>query len=341
MPRPYPNSPDRPRFPFPLNLRLIAVGFIGLLVLIGVLGCFYTVPTDSVAVVQRFGAYLATANPGLHFKLPWGIDVAEVVPVQRQLKLEFGFVNRGVVTNRYQPSEEPDEEKAMVSGDLNSALIEWAVQYHISDAQEFLFNFNEPTATLRAVAESVMRGIVGDRTVDEVLTIGRQEMENECLLQMQKIVSELKMGLQIDQVLLGNVNPPEPVQASFDEVNRAQQEKEQLINQASGEYNRIIPRTRGEAEQKISAAEGYASKRVNEAQGDAARFLAVLKEYQKAPEVTRKRIYLETMAEILPTLPNKVFLDEKAPQFLPLLQLRQGQPPAPQPAPQTNSRTRK
>jgi len=136
-------------------------------------------------------------------------------------------------------------------------------------------------------------------------------------------------------VLLGNVNPPQPVQTSFDEVNRAQQEKEQLINQASGEYNRIIPRTRGEAEQKVSAAEGYASKRVNEAQGDAARFLAVLNEYRKAPEVTRKRIHLETLAEILPSLPNKVFLDENAPQFLPLLQLRQGAPASAAPTPRT------
>ena len=334
MPREYPNSPRRSLFPSPLNFRLIAAAILGLLLVIGVLGCIYTVPTDSVAVVQRFGAYSTTASPGLHFKLPWGIDTFEIVPVQRQLKLEFGFTTRGA-TNRYQSSEEPDEEKAMVSGDLNSALVEWSVQYHISDPVEFLFRFNDPTATLRAVSESVMRGIVGDRTVDEVLTIGRQEMEVQCLEQMQKMVAELRMGLQIDQVLLGNVNPPQPVQTSFDEVNRAQQEKEQLINQASGEYNRIIPRTRGEAEQKVSAAEGYASKRVNEAQGDAARFLAVLNEYRKAPEVTRKRIHLETLAEILPSLPNKVFLDENAPQFLPLLQLRQGAPASAAPTPRT------
>ncbi len=331
MPRDYPNSPRSPSFPIALNARTIIAGLIGLLILIGVLGCFYTVPTDSVAVVQRFGAYSTTANPGLHFKLPWGIDVAEIVPIQRQLKLEFGFETRGG-TNPYQSTEDPAEEKAMVSGDLNSALVEWAVQYHISDPRDFLFNFNDPTATLRALSESVMRGIVGDRTVDEVLTIGRQEMETQCLERMQKIVSELGMGLQIDQVLLGNVNPPQPVQTSFDEVNRAQQEKEQLINQASGEYNKLVPRARGEAEQKISAAEGYALKRVNEAEGDASRFLAVLNEYRKAPDVTRKRIYLETMAEILPTLPNKVILDENVPQFLPLMQLRQASPATSAPA---------
>jgi membrane protease subunit HflK len=308
-----------------VNFRLIAAGFLGLLLVAGILGCFYTVPSDSVAVVQRFGAYSNTREAGLHFKFPWGIDVAEIVPVKRQLKLEFGYATRGA-SNPYQHGQDPEEEKAMVTGDLNASLVEWAVQYHISNPKDFLFNFYDPTATLRAVSESVMRGIVGDRTVDEVLTIGRQEMEAQCLERMEKIVGDLAMGLQIDQVLLGNVNPPQPVQSSFDEVNRAQQEKEQLINQASGEYNRIVPRTRGEAEQKISAADGYASKRVNEAEGDASRFLAVLREYQKAPEVTRKRIYLETMAEILPTLPGKVILDEAVPQFLPLMQLRQSPP---------------
>ncbi len=335
MPRDYPNSPRRVLFPIPVNFRTIVAGVLGLLVVVGILGCFYTVPTDSVAVVQRFGAYSSTREPGLHFKLPWGIDIVESVPIKRQIKMEFGYISRGA-TNPSQGSAEPDEEKAMVTGDLNAALIEWAVQYHISEPRDFLFNFSDPEATLRAVSESVMRGVVGDRTVDEVLTIGRQEMETQCLERMQKMVAELGLGLQIDQVLLGNVNPPQPVQSSFDEVNRAQQEKVQLINQASGEYNRLVPRTRGEAEQKISAAEGYALKRVNEAEGDANRFLAVLSEYQKAPDVTRKRIYFETMAEILPTLPGKVILDENVPQFLPLMQLRQA--PAAPTAPSARAR---
>ena len=318
MPREYPNSPRR----LALNPNLILYALGALLVAIGALGCFYTVPTNSVAVLQRFGKYSDTAPPGLHFKLPFGIDVATVVPIQRQLKLEFGYATRGA-TNPYQYGGNPEEERSMVSGDLNAALVEWAVQYHISDARDFLFHFHEPTETLRDLSESVMREVVGDRTVDEVLTIGRQEMEVTALERLEKIVAELDMGLHIDQVLLGNVNPPQAVQASFDEVNRAQQEKEQLINQASGEYNKLVPRARGEAEQKVSAAEGYATKRVNEAEGDAGRFIAVLKQYERAPEVTRKRLYLETMAEILPSIPNKIILDEKAPQFLPLLQLRQ------------------
>ncbi len=334
MPSPYPNSGRRPPLRLDVNPTIILVALIALALIVGAFGCFYTVPTNSVAVIQRFGAYSDTANPGLHFKLPFGIDIATIVPVQRQLKLEFGYATRGA-TNTDQYGENPEEEKTMVSGDLNSALVEWAVSYHIGNAQEFLFNFNEPTATLRDLSESVMREVVGDRTVDEVLTIGRQEMEARALELLQSIVTGLRMGLQIDQVQLGNVNPPQPVQASFDEVNRAQQEKEGLINQASGEYNRIVPRARGEAEQKISAAEGYATKRVNEAEGDANRFVALLNQYQKAPEVTRKRLYLETMAEILPTIPNKIILDEKAPQFLPMLQMRQN--PAPKAPTQTST----
>ena len=336
MPSPYPNSGRRPPLRLEVNPSIILVAFLALALLIGAFGSFYTVPTNAVAVIQRFGAYSDTAKPGLHFKLPFGIDTATIVPVQRQLKLEFGYATRGA-TNPQQYGENPEDEKTMVSGDLNSALVEWAVQYHISDARDFLFNFSEPTSTLRDLSESVMREIVGDRTVDEVLTVGRQEMETKALDRLQGIVTGLGMGLQIDQVLLGNVNPPQPVQTSFDEVNRAQQEKEGLINQASGEYNRIIPRARGEAEQKISAAEGYATKRVNEAEGDANRFVALLNQYAKAPEVTRKRLYLETMAEILPTVPNKIILDEKAPQFLPMMQMRQN--PAPK-APNPNSTTR-
>jgi modulator of FtsH protease HflK len=201
------------------------------------------------------------------------------------------------------------------------AVVEWVVQYHIENARDYLFQFRDPGKTLRDLSESVMREVVGDRTIDEVLTVGRQEMEVRALERLQTSVNQLSMGVLIDQVQLRNVNPPPPVQASFDEVNRAQQEKEQMINQANGEYNRSVPRARGEAEQKISAADGYATKRVNEAEGDATRFVAQLSEYEKAPEVTRKRLYLETMREVLSTIPGKVILDDSAPQFLPFLSL--------------------
>jgi modulator of FtsH protease HflK len=320
------NSP--PNLPFPGNVRIewdpkkILFGLIVLAVFFGLFSSFYQVPTDSVAIVQRFGAYLDTAEPGLRFKLPFGIDTREIIPVRRQLKLEFGYATPGA-TNPYQDSRESEEEKAMVTGDLNAATVEWVVQYTVSDPKEFLFEFKDPTATLRDLSEAVMREIVGDRTVDEIITVGREEAQSKAHERLQGIVDTLALGMRIDQVQLLNVNPPPEVQASFDEVNRAQQEQQQMIQQAKGEYNKVVPRATGEAKQKISAAEGYAAQRVNEAEGNAGRFSALLAEYKKAPEVTLKRIYLETMSEILPTLPNKVILDENAPQFLPLLQLRQ------------------
>ncbi|MFO1484384.1 MAG: FtsH protease activity modulator HflK [Verrucomicrobiaceae bacterium] len=315
-----------------VNARLILIGIGVLFVVIGIFSGIYQVPAESVAVVQRFGRYLRTAEPGLHFKLPWGIDQITAVEIQRQQKLEFGFGTPGA-TNPYQYATEyrdQEEEKTMVTGDLNTALVEWVVQFHINDPVAYVFNFREPQATLRDLSQAVMREVAGDRTVDEVLTIGRQEMEARCAERLTELVHALNMGIRIDQIQLGNINAPVDVQASFSDVNRAKQEKESAINKASGDYYQVIPRAKGEAAQKIEAAKGYAAKRVNEAEGDATRFNALLAEYKKAPEVTKKRIYLETMGEILPYVPGKIILDDKASSFLPLMNLRQ---PAPQNAP--------
>jgi membrane protease subunit HflK len=218
----------------------------------------------------------------------------------------------------------------MVTGDLNAAHVEWVVQYEISDPEQFLFNNREPGPTLRDLSESVMREVVGDRTVDEVLTIGRQGIENDAIAKLTALVHELGMGLRVQQVQLKNVHPPTPVQRSFEEVNRAQQEREQMINQANGEYNKVVPRASGEAQRRLSEAEGYSLKRVNEAEGDVASFKALLEQYEKAPDVTRQRLYLETLSEVLPQLGGKVILDADARQFLPLMNL---QPLAPKPAP--------
>jgi membrane protease subunit HflK len=185
----------------------------------------------------------------------------------------------------------------------------------------YLFRVREPGLTLRDLSEAVMRSVVGDRTVDEVITIGRQEIEVEALSRLQELVNKYELGLSIDQVQLKNVNPPMPVQSSFNEVNQAQQEREQMVNVANGEYNKLVPKARGEAEQKIQAAEGYALKRVNEAEGDVSRFNAVFTEYMKAPEVTRQRIYIETMRKVVPSLGRKIIMDEQSNQILPLLQL--------------------
>ena len=290
--------------------------------LAGAWSSVYTVPSDSVAVVQRFGQFLRMVDPGLHFKLPLGVDVATIVPVKRQLKQEFGFSTPDA-TNPYQNSREPDAETQMVTGDLNAALVEWVVQYRIADPQKFLFDIRDAQATLRDVSESVMREAVGDRTVDEVITVGRQEIEVEALARMQLLAAKYELGISIDQVQLKNVNPPQPVQTSFNEVNQAQQEKEKLINQARREYNKVIPLAEGEKDQRVREAEGYKLKRVNEAEGDVARFNALFAEYLNAPEVTKRRIYLETLQEVLPNLKSKIILDEKGRQILPLLQLEQ------------------
>ncbi len=295
---------------------------LALLVLLGagLARAIYTVGPESVGVIQRFGRFIGTADPGLRFKLPFGIDTVTIVPVKRQLKMEFGFGTPGA-TNRQQVAIDPDRESDMVTGDLNAAHVEWVVQYEISDPEAYLFNMRDPASTLRDLAESVMREVVGDRTVDEVLTIGRQGIENDSIERLTQLVQDFEMGLRVQQVQLKNVHPPAPVQASFDEVNRAQQEREQMINQAQGEYNKVVPRASGEAQRMESEAEGYAVRRVNEAQGDVARFRALLAEYEKAPEVTRRRLYLETMRDLLPRLGSTIVLDEEAKQLLPLLNL--------------------
>ncbi len=289
---------------------------------LGAWTAYYTVPSDSVAVVQRFGKYLKEVPPGLHFKVPLGIDAATIVPVKRQLKQEFGFTTPGA-SEPYQSPRRRDEkqETQMVTGDLNAALVEWVVQYRISDPVKFLFEVREPSETLRYVSESVMREVVGDRTVDEVITIGRQEIETEALTKMQALSTKYAMGISIDQVQLKNINPPEPVQESFNEVNQAQQEKEKLINEARRDYNKVIPLAEGEKDQRIREADGYRLKRINEAEGDVARFSALLAEYSKAPEVTRRRIYIETLQDVMPSIRSMIIVDEQTRSILPLLNL--------------------
>ncbi|EMI43737.1 FtsH protease activity modulator HflK [Rhodopirellula sp. SWK7] len=291
-----------------------------LLLVIAVFTSVYTVQAESQGVVLRFGKYVRNAEPGLRFKLPFNMEQVEMVPVKRQLKQEFGFGTPGS-TNPTQYSSEQKLERGMVTGDLNAATVEWIIQYRVREPELYLFKVRNPDNTLRDISESVMRTVVGDRTVDEVITVGRQEIEADALIQLQELVDKFELGLSIDQVQLKNVNPPQAVQRSFNEVNQAQQEREQLINVANGEYNKVVPRASGEAEQMIQAAEGYALKRVNEAEGDVARFNAVFAEYLKAPEVTKQRIYIETMRQIVPNLGKKIILDEDASQLLPMLQM--------------------
>jgi len=325
--------PQLPQLPqLQLNGKLILTGILALIAVVGIFSSFYTIGAESEGVVQRFGRFKEIVGPGLRFKIPFFVDKVSIVPVKRQLKLEFGFGSYNA-TDSLQASKEQAQESDMVTGDLNAAKVEWVVQYEVSDSRDFLFNLREPGETLRALSESVMREVVGDRTVDEVLTIGRQGIENDALVKLGALMEKLQMGLRVQQVQLKNVHPPGGVQRSFDEVNRAQQEREQMINQANGEYNKVVPRAKGEAEQKLSEAQGYAVQRVNEAEGDVARFKALLAEYEKAPAVTRQRLYLETMTQIIPQMGGKIILDDSAKQFLPLMNLQAPQSPQPAPAP--------
>lgn len=301
-------------------MRLIGIGVIVFALIIVLWTSFYTVPAESEGVVLRFGKFHTTVNPGLHFKIPLGVDEVSVLPTRRQLKLEFGFYTSGY-TNPDQPTMQQVEEKSMVTGDLNAALVEWVVQYRISDPKEYLFDVRNPAQTLRDLSEAAMREVIGDRTVDEVITIGRQDIEVAALTRMQELAKRYHLGVRVDQVQLKNVNPPREVQASFNEVNRAQQDRENAINIANGDYNQAVPRARGEADQTIRGAEGYRFKRVNEAEGDVASFNAMLQEYSKAPEITRTRLYLETMGEVLPTMGPKIIIDDSMKQLLPILPL--------------------
>lgn len=315
-------GPDGPEIKLPRpNRRLIQIVLLALVVLIAALTSFYTVEPEEVALVLRFGQYVRQTDPGLHFKLPFGVETAQKVPVQRQWKEEFGFrtVRSGVrsdyATRGYV------EEANMLTGDLNAANVEWVVQYRVVDPYKFLFRVRNPNSTFRGMSEAVMRKIVGDRTVNEVLTVGRAEVANQVQLGLQQLCDDYSIGIRVDQVVLQDVNPPDPVKPSFNEVNEAEQERSKLINQAQSEYNRVIPRAEGRALQTIQEAEGYALERVNEARGDSARFVALFDAYRKAPEVTRRRIYLETMAEILPVVQGKVVVDGDLQSVLPLLNL--------------------
>ncbi len=284
---------------------------------------FYTVEPEEVALVLRFGKYVRTADPGLHMKIPFGVETALKVPVQRQLKAEFGFRTVSAGVNSQFTTRGLSGESNMLTGDLNAAVVEWVIQYRIVDPYKYLFRVRNVDDTLRDMSEAVMRSVVGDRTVNEVLTVGRAEVALEVDTRLQELCERYETGIKIEQVVLQDVNPPDPVKPSFNAVNQAQQEKEKLINEAQSEYNKVIPRAQGEAQQTIQEAEGYALDRVNRAQGDSARFDALYTEYRKAPEVTRKRLYLETMTKVLPKVEHKVVVDDGVKGVLPLLNLQQ------------------
>ena len=300
-----------------LPLKKLLVGVVALVLLLGV---FYQVQPEEVGVVTRFSRFQRITDPGLQFKIPL-IETVVKVPVQRQLKQEFGFRSlEPAVRTRYS-QERFAGESVMLTGDLNVAVVEWIVQFRVSDPYRYLFKVRNVVETFRDMNEAVMRAVVGDRTVTEVLTIGRQEIESTVQEKLQEMCRQYETGITIDQVVLQDVNPPDPVKPSWDAVNQAQQQRDRMINEARGEYNKVVPKARGQAQQSILQAEGYLLDRVNRGKGDAQRFNAVYAEYRKAPKVTRRRLYLETIERVLPRIGKKVFIDKDAEGIIPLLQL--------------------
>ncbi len=294
-----------------------------LLVIIGLAQTVYSVGPDEVGVVQRFGKYVANTAPGLHMKLPFGIDRVTRVKITAIETEEFGIRTLKAGVRTTYSARSYLQESLMLTGDLNILDVQWIVQYRRADPVKYLFATRDPGKNVRDVSEVVMRRLAGNYSVDEVLKESRDEIGARAQVEMQKILDKYETGIKVITVKLQNVNPPDEVKPAFNEVNEAEQEKERFINQAWEAYNKVVPRARGEAERTIREAEGYALDKVNRAKGDTERFLAVLEEYKKAPDITKKRIYLETMSEVIPTAKQKYIIDSKQSTILPLLNIGQ------------------
>ncbi|MBW1920639.1 MAG: FtsH protease activity modulator HflK [Deltaproteobacteria bacterium] len=302
------------------------VWLIGIAIVVAIIlayTSFYTIPPGNRGVILRFGRYYSIVMPGLHFKIPLGVDTVFKVHTEQVDTESFGFKSvRPGIRTQYEKSAMTERESLMLTGDLNVIDVEWIVQFRREDPRKYLFNVRDPVMTIRDISESVNRRIVGNRSFDYVLQ-NREEVNRMAQEELQKILDEYETGIRVVNVRLQNVVPPDPVKGAFNEVNEAQQEKERLINEAQETFNRKIPRAKGEAERTINGARGFALERVNRAKGDVARFSAVLKEYRNAIEVTKQRLYLEAYRAILPNAKQIYIIDSEQKGLLPLLQLNQ------------------
>lgn len=307
---------------FGAQKSMLPVLIVAFLIVVGGYSSMYEVDTEETGVVLRFGKFSSFAQPGLHFKAPFGIDQIYLVPTGRVLKEEFGFrtVTPDVRTTYNKSGLE--EESLTLTGDLNVSDVEWIVQFQIADPFKYVFRIKDPVGTIRDVAEAMVRKAIGNANVNEVLTTERAQLANQIELNLQKTLNDYDIGVRIVTVKFQDVTPPDPVKAAFNEVNESEQQKESLIFQAREQFNREVPRARGEAKQALQEAEGYAVERINKARGETNRFKALLTEYRKAPEVTRRRIHLETLEEVMPRLDEIYIMDEKGGGLLPLLPLR-------------------
>ncbi len=307
--------------PLPDVRRFIGPGIGAVLVIVLAATSFYSVGADEVGVIRRFGRHVRTTEPGLHGKLPLGVEKATKVKVKYIYKEEFGFrtLRPGIKTVR--ATGRRLEESLMLSGDLNSLVVEWIVQFKLTEPEKVLFKIRNPATTVRAISEAVMRQVVGDHSVTEVLTTRRVEVNLAVQDKLQEILDSYDSGIQIVTLKLQDVNPPDEVKPAFNDVNEAKQEKERVINEAWEAYNKAIPRAKGEAEKMIRESEGYALERVNRAKGDGQKFLATWAEYKDAREVTRRRLYLEALGTVLPKAGRKYIFDSSQKGILPLLRL--------------------
>jgi len=325
---------------------IVPIVLIGV-VLIALLSSVYSVKTDSAGLVQRFGKYIRTTGPGLHFKIPFGVETVRRIRDKHSFKEEFGFRTKkaGVRTEYFDSREYARKsssfsklnqylnktglggqnvflaESLMLTGNLNAAEVQWVVQYKIKDPIAYAFNVRDMQGTIRNMAEAVMREVIGDATVDEVITYGKDQIQEYCKTKLQVSLDTLKTGVIVTKVVFQDVDPPQQVKNSFNEVNEARQDKERYINEAWQEYNRAIPRAAGEALKISQEAEGYRLQRVNKAKGDAERFIATWEEYKNSKDVTRRRLYIETMTDVLPKLSKKIIIDSDEKGVLPLLNL--------------------
>jgi membrane protease subunit HflK len=307
------------------SIPIILVAALAVLIIAGT--SWFTVEPQETGVVQRFGKVVRSAPPGLHFKLPLGIETVRLVPTARVLKEEFGFRTVAAVSGgrtRYNEGDSNKEESLMLTGDLNVIDVQWILQYRIEDPIRFLFYVRDTPKTIRDITEAVMRRVVGNRLGSDVLTVDRVEVATEAREEIQKILADYETGVRLVTIELQDVTPPEKVRPAFNEVNEARQDKERTINQAQEQANREIPRARGVAQQEISQAEGYAQARVNRAKGEANRFEAIFNEYQQAPEVTRRRMYLEAMGEYLADIKGIYVVDDDQKALVPWLPLGSG-----------------
>ena len=290
-------------------------------ILIGLTSIIYSIGPDEVGVIQRFGKFIGLSSPGLHAKMPFGIDKVTPIKVEKVFKEEYGFKTLEAGVKTIYSSGNYREQSLMLTGDLNILDVRWIVQFKIKDPVKLLFATRSFEDNIHDISEVVMRRFVGDYSVDEVLTTKREEIDDLAQQEIQRILDSYNVGVNIITVKLLDVNPPETVKAAFNEVNEAKQEKEKMINQAWEAYNKVIPKARGTAEKTIREAEGYALDKINRSKGESERFLATLEEYKKSPEITRKRLYLETLADVLPRVKEKYIIDPKQTSILPLLDI--------------------